>query len=357
MLVKPQFEAGRAEVGKGGVVRDPEVHARVRDVAEAALAWGAQTLGVVDSGLPGRRGTGSSSSTSSTAKFRRCQMSSMTGSRQPRAEPVRTAAVVTHGQPETIGEALAQLERVAARRRRARSLRRGGREARARTPDASPDADITVVMGGDGTMLRALQGRCGRAARVGVNFGTVGFLTSIPPTSSRKAWRASFAGDYVMAELPHARGGAGRETHVAVNDVVVASSIVGRMIELAWAVGGEDLGELACDGVLCTTPSGSTAYNLSNGGPVLVWGLEAMAVTFIAPHSLQARTLVVPRGRDVAIENRTTRRGGADARRRSRVGELPAGEQVVVRVGEQRSLLAHLPEATFFRRYRETFAS
>ena len=86
------------------------------------------------------------------------------------------------------------------------------------------------------------------------------------------------------------------ETHVAVNDVVATSATLGRMVELAWAVGGEDLGTIPCDGMICATPSGSTAYNLSNGGPVLVRGLDAMAVTFIAPHSLHARPLVVPRG-------------------------------------------------------------
>ena len=71
------------------------------------------------------------------------------------------------------------------------------------------------------------------------------------------------------------------------------------MVELGWAIGGEDLGDAPCDGVICATPSGSTAYNLSNGGPVLVWGLDAMAVTFVAPHSLHARPLVVPRGSDL----------------------------------------------------------
>ena len=68
------------------------------------------------------------------------------------------------------------------------------------------------------------------------------------------------------------------------------------MVELEWAVGGEDLGRVPCDGLICSTPSGSTAYNLSNGGPVLMWGLDALATTFVAPHSLHARPLVVPRG-------------------------------------------------------------
>ena len=71
------------------------------------------------------------------------------------------------------------------------------------------------------------------------------------------------------------------------------------MVELDWQIGDEGLGSVACDGVICSTPTGSTAYNLSNGGPVLVWGLDAMAVTFVAPHSLHARSLVVPRNRDV----------------------------------------------------------
>src|SRR5258708_13076734 len=77
------------------------------------------------------------------------------------------------------------------------------------------------------------------------------------------------------------------------------------MVELEWAVGNEDLGRQPCDGLICSTPSGSTAYNLSNGGPVLVWGLDAMAITFVAPHSLFARPLVVPRGRRLTVTNPT----------------------------------------------------
>ena len=77
------------------------------------------------------------------------------------------------------------------------------------------------------------------------------------------------------------------------------------MIELGYAVGGEELGSQPCDGLIGATPTGSTAYNLSNGGPVLVWGLEAMVLTFVAPHALVIRPLVVPRGADVRIRNET----------------------------------------------------
>ena len=107
--------------------------------------------------------------------------------------------------------------------------------------------------------------------------------------------------------------------------------MVGRMVELGWAVGGEDLGELPCDGVICSTPSGSTGYNLSNGGPVLVWGLDAQTVTFIAPHSLHARPLVVPRGRDVEIENRTDDVQAQVLVDGRPISELASGDRVVAR--------------------------
>ena len=77
------------------------------------------------------------------------------------------------------------------------------------------------------------------------------------------------------------------------------------MIEVGYAIGGEELGSQPCDGLICATPTGSTAYNLSNGGPVLVWGLDAMVLTFVAPHALDIRPLVVPRGPDVTITNLT----------------------------------------------------
>jgi NAD+ kinase len=283
----------------------------------------------------------------------------MTGSKTPSAEPVRTAAVVTHGKPEAIGEGLELLERVAG----AAGVElfypedeAEKHERNATRPDLQK-VDLVVVLGGDGTMLRALRRTLGTGTPVvGVNFGEVGFLTSIKAQALEDGLRRVFAGDYVVAELPTLDVEAGADRHVAVNDLVIASSIIGRMIELGWAVGGEDLGVVPCDGVLCSTPSGSTGYNLSNGGPVLVWGLDAQVVTFIAPHSLHARPLVVPRSRKVEIENRTVDVAAAVLVDGQPVGELAAGESVVVRLGERSSLLAHLPQATFFRRYRETFA-
>jgi NAD+ kinase len=192
---------------------------------------------------------------------------------------------------------------------------------------------------------------------LGVNFGRVGFLAAVSAEQLEDGLRRAFAGDYRVVELPALDARAGAGGWPAVNDVVVTSSSLGRMIELGWAVGGEDLGVQPCDGLICSTPSGSTAYNLSNGGPVLVWGLEAMAVTFVAPHSLHARPLVVPRGLELAVVNRTEDVSATVLVDGHRVDELGPGRQVTMELAEQHSLLATLPESTFFSRYRRIFST
>src|SRR6266446_7149573 len=105
---------------------------------------------------------------------------------------------------------------------------------------------------------------------------------------------------------------------------------------------------------ICATPSGSTAYNLSNGGPVLVRGIDALAATFIAPHSLHARPLVVPRGLTVTVRNDTVDVAAAVLVDGHQVGEVAPGADISIYLCEQRTLLATLPETTFFGRYRET---
>lgn len=278
----------------------------------------------------------------------------------PEAGAIERAAVVTHGKPQTIGPALARLSTVA--REAGVELRVDEEEAQKHGLDPSTgdaaDVDIAVVLGGDGTMLRALARYLGTSVPViGVNFGTVGFLSSIARNDLESGLTRVFAGEYKIEELPTLDVEVGEERRVAVNDLVVTSSVVGRMIQLEWAVGGEGLGRRGCDGVVCSTPSGSTGYNFSSGGPVLVWGLDAMAVTFVAPHSLNARPLVIPRGRDLAIWNRTPDVPATALVDGHRVGDLPPGGRALARIGPQRSLLATLPEVTFFRRYSRTFAS
>jgi NAD+ kinase len=257
---------------------------------------------------------------------------------------VKRATVVTHGRPEKVAEALAKVEQLAV-------------DAGVELTDGD-DVDLAIVLGGDGTMLRALKRFLGTGVPVlGVNFGRVGFLAGVPQEEFEDGLVRALKGEIVNVELPTLEAELGGERHPAVNDVVVASASLGRMVELRWAIAGEDLGSVPCDGLICCTPSGSTAYNLSNGGPVLVWGLDAMAVTFVAPHSLHARPLVVPRSRDLEVTNQTADVPVAVLVDGHQVGQLAEDDTVTVRLAEARSLLATLPESTFFRRYRDTFAS
>jgi NAD+ kinase len=261
-----------------------------------------------------------------------------------RSRPVKTAAVATYG-PKDVGHGVDR-------------VRAAAEEAGVELIDDPRSADIVVAVGGDGTILHSLADLLGTDVPViGVNFGRVGFLASIEPGTLERDLQRVFGGEYAVVELPTLQVALDGERHVAVNDVVATSSTLGRMVELSYKVGGEDLGVVPCDGMICSTPSGSTAYNLSNGGPVLVRGLDAMAVTFIAPHSLHARPLVVPRGLTLTVGNRTTGVTVAVLVDGQRVGVMEPGAEIAIYLCEQRSLLATLPETTFFGRYRETFSS
>jgi len=262
----------------------------------------------------------------------------------PSSDRVRRIAIVSHGDPKVIADACARVERIAA-------------AADAEVVD-SVDVDLAVVLGGDGTMLRALHSFLGTDVPVvGVNFGRVGFLSAMTPDGMEDGLSRALAGELRIVELPTLDVDVDGVEAVAINDVVCATSAIGRMVELGWAVGGEDLGVQPCDGVICASPTGSTAYNLSSGGPVLVWGLDAMAVTFVSPHSLHARPLVIPRGLELTVRNETRGQSAKVIADGIAIGELPPNRQATVRLGDRRALLALLPEMTFFHRYRDTFAS
>ena len=270
-------------------------------------------------------------------------MTSTSESPQP-STPPDTVAVVAHSRVD-VGPAVERVKRVVA-------------ESGLELVDDPSAAGLAVAVGGDGTILRTLARLLGTSVPViGVNFGRVGFLASIEPEALENDLARVFAGEYRVVELPTLEVELDGVRHLAVNDVVTTSGTLGRMVELAYAVGGEDLGTIPCDGMICCTPSGSTAYNLSNGGPVLVRGLDAMAITFIAPHSLHARPLVVPRGVALTVRNETKDVDVAVLVDGNSVADVGQGEEIAIGLGAERSLLATLPETTFFGRYRETFAS
>jgi NAD+ kinase len=258
---------------------------------------------------------------------------------------VRRVALQAH---RTAGEAAAVVARLAAA---------AGVELLPPGADVG-EADLVIVLGGDGSVLRALQQVSGTGVPVfGVNFGRVGFLTTAEPDELETAVRRALAGELRTVELATVQvERAGERAGVAVNDVLVASDVQGRIARLGWNVNGVDLGELACDAVIVCTPAGSTGYSLSAGGPVLDWGVEALGVTFVAPHTLTARPLVLPRGSRVEVANRARElpvRVILDGVQSDRV--LGPGESVTISLAPERTALGLLPEVAFLQRYRDAF--
>src|SRR5262249_33242725 len=155
------------------------------------------------------------------------------------------------------------------------------------------DVELCVVLGGDGTILRALQRYAGTNVPVfGINFGQIGFLATVEP-DDRDGIARALSGDFELLKLPAIIVELPSGQRTAINDVAVHRKVGERVAELAYALDGEVAGSVRCDGLVVSTPAGSTGYNLANGGPVMAWGVEGFVVSFIAPHSLSARALVV----------------------------------------------------------------
>jgi NAD+ kinase len=261
--------------------------------------------------------------------------------------PVSRASIVLHGRPERLTDAPARVRAVAER------------HGVAVVDEGAADApDIAIVLGGDGTTLRALHRYLGTdVPALGVNFGRVGFLTSVDAASLEAGLERVFAGEYDVTPLPTLVGDDGMRPLVAVNDIVLTSGILGRMVILEWSVDGTSMGEIGCDGVILATPTGSTAYNLSAGGPVLAWGTDAFVVSFASPHSLHARSMVLGRGHRIEVLNRTDDVPLQVIEDGHSMGEIAPGGAIAVGMGDQCAHLARLSGTSFFSRYRETFSA
>ena len=168
------------------------------------------------------------------------------------------------------------------------------------------DTDLAVVLGGDGTILSTLRLYAGRRVTIfAVNYGTIGFLATVEPEDLDEGMRMALAGELDVLELPGLVAATTKGDELAMNDISFHRRHSGRVAELAYSVEGEQLGEVRCDGLVVATPAGSTGYNLANGGPVLAWGVEGYVVSFIAPHTLTARSLVVAPGDVLSVTNRS----------------------------------------------------
>jgi NAD+ kinase len=161
--------------------------------------------------------------------------------------------------------------------------------------------DALITFGGDGTLLRGARLLGNRQTPLlGVNLGRVGFLTTATLETLDQALAALVTGDYeverrqaLTASIVAANGRV-RVTQTALNDVVIHKGGVARVIRVNVHIQGSNVGPYSADGIVVATPTGSTAYNLSAGGPIMVPGVEALVVTPICAHTLAVRPLVVP---------------------------------------------------------------
>ncbi len=223
------------------------------------------------------------------------------------------------------------------------------------------ELDALVTFGGDGTLLRGARVLNGRETPIlGVNLGRVGFLTTATRETLDPALDALVAGRYVterrqaLAASIRDEQGHERSTQMAVNDVAVHKGGVARVVRVNVFINGENVGPYSADGIIVATPTGSTAYSLSAGGPIVVPGVEAMVVTPIAAHTLAVRPLVVPGTYRIVIEPMA---GWADDLLVSFDGQtgttLAPGESVDVRRADHRVCLIRLGGDGFFGRMRQ----
>jgi NAD+ kinase len=278
--------------------------------------------------------------------------------------PVRTATVLTHRRPSETRPAIDALIAIAQgagatlfidpEETRKHHLEHGaGIEV---DVEGRIDVDICFAMGGDGTILTALRRYAGTDVPVfAVNFGEIGFLATVDRDEARSGFERAFAGDYEVLSLPGIGVSGDNGEWLAINDVSMHRQPGNRVADLAYAVGEDEIGRVRCDGLVVATPAGSTGYNLANGGPVMAWGVAGFVVSFIAPHSLTARALVVAPSDVLSVHNRS-REESVDVTVDGRpVCTLPPGDVIEARFVDDQGCLAQVPGANFYHRLREKF--
>ena len=276
----------------------------------------------------------------------------------------RSIAVFTHEYPQDTRDAVARLVDAAVERgvqvcmssREARKLALEDREGCVLDADPAAPTDLAVVFGGDGTILSALRAAAeSRAPVFAFNFGAIGFLSTVERDQLDDGIERVLSGAFDVLPMPALELDIDGERRIGVNDISFQRRASNRVARLEYSVGAEQLGMVRCDGLVAATPVGSTGYNLANGGPVLAWGVEGFVVSFIAPHTLTARALVVAPDDTLTVTN-ASERDAVDVTTDGRpVGELGCGEHLQLRFRDDQVLLAQIDGATFYHRFREKF--
>jgi NAD+ kinase len=273
------------------------------------------------------------------------------------------AALLTHSHPPFPTDAVRLVVRVASEAgwrlvaTREEAAKHGDAGEGIETVDSLPrQVDLCVVLGGDGSILYALRHFANSDVPVfGVNFGTVGFLAAVERDEAEEGLRRAFAGETEKIDLPGLEIEVNGVPQLALNDVGFIRRPHDRVAELSYKIAGEEVGHVRCDGLVAATPVGSTGYNLANQGPILAWGVEGYVVSYIAPHSLTARALVVAPGDVLHVGNAIGREPVDVAVDGTPAGVLASGAALEVRFVDRVGHLAQLPGTSFYHRIREKF--
>lgn len=220
-------------------------------------------------------------------------------------------------------------------------------------------ADVLLVLGGDGTMLNAARLAGERSIPIlGVNMGGLGFLTEVRLENLYPSLERVFANDFVLDERLMLRTHIHRHGEtvargVVLNDVVISKGILARMIELKIAIQGRFVTNLRGDGLIVSSPTGSTAYSLSAGGPIIDPAVLSLILTPICPHTLTHRPLIVPGNAEIEV-TLTSKDDGAMATLDGQVGvAITQEDTVVIQTSENRTRLIRFPESNYYDVLRE----
>ena len=217
--------------------------------------------------------------------------------------------------------------------------------------------DLIVVLGGDGTLLSVADSAAAAGADVpilGVNFGSLGFLTEVTLPELYSSLETVLAGkarveERMMLRATTIRGGEALPEHLALNDVVVTKTARARMTDLSVSVGDEFVTRVKADGLIVATPTGSTAYNLAAGGPIVQPTIDALVLTPIAPHMLTNRPIVIPATSLVRVQPQMTERDELYVTFDGQAGyELRAGDEIRIRCAERRVRLLRPSSRSYF---------
>jgi NAD+ kinase len=224
-------------------------------------------------------------------------------------------------------------------------------------PTLVAQVDLVVVLGGDGTLLSVADAAAAAGADVpilGVNFGSLGFLTEATLPELYPSLEAALGGRArvelrMMLRATTVRGGRSLPDHLALNDVVITKAARARMTDLSVSVGDEFVTRVKADGLIVATPTGSTAYNLAAGGPIVQPAIDALVLTPIAPHMLTNRPIVIPATSLVRVQPQMNERDELYVTFDGQEGyELQGGDEVRIRCADRRVRLLRTSTRSYF---------